>query len=84
MSVDDEDKAALLETDIVFPLGFCVTREIATALGSFWEARRDIIQPSEFVINAEGKIQQSMYSSGPLGRMNPPDIVKFLEFLSKQ
>ncbi|MCH9673074.1 MAG: peroxiredoxin family protein [Gammaproteobacteria bacterium] len=84
MSVDAQDKASELETDIKFPLGYGVNREAATQLGSFWEERRQIIQPSEFIVNAQGKVLLSMYSSGPLGRINPPDIVRFLSFLESQ
>lgn len=57
-----------------------VTREDATKLDSWWEDRRSIIQPSEFILNAEGKVLTSTYSSGPIGRMAAGDVVKMLNF----
>lgn len=57
-----------------------VTREDATKLDSWWEDRRSIIQPSEFILNAEGKVLTSTYSSGPIGRMAAADVVKMLNF----
>lgn len=63
-----------------FPIGEGVTREIADQLGSWWEDRRSIIQPSEFVIDAEGKVVISSYSDGPLGRFDAEDVVKLINF----
>ena len=40
-----------------------------------------MIQPSEFVVNADGKVMMSSYSAGPLGRMNPDDLIKVINFL---
>lgn len=40
-----------------------------------------MIQPSEFLVNADGKVLMSSYSAGPLGRMNPDDLIKVINFL---
>jgi peroxiredoxin len=83
-SVDDEDKAAEVAADLSFPMAYGVTREQADALGAWWEDRRGIIQPSEFLLSGSGKVINSMYSAGPVGRMNPPDLVKMIAFVDKQ
>jgi hypothetical protein len=57
-----------------------VTREDATKLNSWWEDRRSIIQPSEFILDGNGKVLTSTYSSGPIGRMPAADVVKMLNF----
>ncbi len=83
-SVDDEEKAGEIAADLSFPVAYGVTREQADALGSWWEDRRGIIQPSEFFLGPDHKVIYNMYSSGPVGRMNPPDITKMIAFVDKQ
>jgi peroxiredoxin len=83
-SVDDAEKASEVAADLSFPMAHGVSREQADQLGSWWEERRGIIQPSEFLLGADGKVIYNTYSSGPVGRMNPPDIVKMVGFVDKQ
>ena len=79
-SVDGVEKAREIADGKGFHFGYGVTRSIAEALDSWWEDRRQIIQPSEFVVNADNKIVVSSYSDGPLGRMDAPDIVRLINF----
>lgn len=79
-SVDPIDKAQEVADEVNFPIAYGVTREIADALGSWWEDRRQIIQPSEFVLGIDGNVLISSYSAGPLGRMEGEDVVKLLNF----
>ncbi len=79
-SVDDGDNAKQVADEVSFPVAQNVTREIADKLGSWWEDRRGIIQPSEFIVGADGKIIHSSYSSGPLARTEASDVVKLINF----
>lgn len=80
-SVDEIDNAKKIAEGKNFPIGYGVTRDIADALGSWWEERRQIIQPSEFIVNAEtGKVVASSYSDGPLARLDARDVVKLVTF----
>lgn len=79
-SVDPLDKAEEVAANLSFQIGHGVTREIADKIGAWWEDRRGIIQPSEFIVNDEGKIIVSSYSDGPLGRIEAPDVVKLIKF----
>ena len=79
-SVDPIDKAGEVAREVYFPIGYGVTRDIADALGSWWEDRRSIIQPSEFIVGADGKIVISSYSDGPLGRIEGTDVVELIRF----
>jgi peroxiredoxin len=79
-SVDPLDKAAEVARELNFPVGYGVTRDIADRLGSWWEARRNFIQPSEFIVGADGKVVASSYSAGPLGRIEGPDVVRLVKF----
>lgn len=79
-SVDPIDKAREVASEVLFPIGYGVTRDIADTLGAWWEDRRNIIQPAEFVVGADGKIIVSSYSDGPLGRIDGADVVKLIKF----
>ena len=79
-SIDPIDKAQEVANDVSFPVGYEVSREIADTLGSWWEDRRSIIQPSEFIVGADNKIVVSSYSDGPLGRIDAADVVKLVNF----
>lgn len=73
-SVDPIDKAKEVADEVSFPIGYGVTRDVADKLGSWWEERRQIIQPTEFIIDGD-KIVASSYSDGPLARMQAEDVV---------
>lgn len=79
-SVDDVEKAQEVADEVNFPVGHGVSRDIANALGSYWEDRRQIIQPSEFIVGADGKVVACSYSDGPLGRIDAGDVVKMVNF----
>jgi hypothetical protein len=66
--------------EVSFPIGYGVTRDIANTLGAWWEDRRSIIQPSEFIVGTDNKIIVSSYSDGPLGRIEGADVVKLIRF----
>jgi peroxiredoxin len=85
-SIDPLDKAKETATQLSlsYPLGYGMTRADADRLGAWWEERRGIIQPSGFIVGEDGKVKTSAYSSGPIGRMEPGDVVKVLEFYEKQ
>ena len=79
-SVDDAEKAKEVADEVNFPIGHGVSRDIANLLGSWWEDRRQIIQPSEFLVNTDGNIVACSYSDGPLGRIDASDVVKMVNF----
>jgi len=79
-SVDDLENAKTIADQNNFPIGYGVTKDLADQLGAFWEDRRQIIQPTQFIINAEGKVMTSAYADGPLGRIDAEDVVKMVNF----
>lgn len=83
-SVDPLDKAREVAAELPFPVAYGVTRAQADTIGAWWEERRSIVQPSEFVLDAAGKVLSSTYSSGPIGRVDPGDVVRFINFREKQ
>jgi peroxiredoxin len=83
-SVDPIDKANEVAAEVSFPVAYGVTRADADALGSFWEDRRSIVQPSEFIVDADGKVLFSSYSDGPLGRLDPADVIRWINYRESQ
>jgi len=78
-SVDDLDKANEVGTNLTFPVAHGLTRETGDIIGAWWEEKRQIIQPSEFLLNREGMVVSSTYSSSPLGRTDPLEVVAALQ-----
>lgn len=83
-STDALDKAREVAAELPFPVAYGVTREQADRIGAWWEDRRGIVQPSEFVLDAQGKVRSSTYSSGPIGRIEAADVVKLVNFYDRQ
>ena len=83
-SVDPLDKAKEVADEVGFPIAYGVTREQADTIGAWWEERRGIVQPSEFIVGRDGKVVGSSYSSGPLGRIDAPDVVRLINFYEQQ
>ncbi len=61
-----------------------VTHEMAGRIGAWWEERRDHIQPSEFILTQKGRVLASMYSSSPVGRMDPDEALALIEILASR
>ena len=83
-SVDPLDKAKEVAAEVSYPIGYGLTREQADAIGAWWEERRGIVQPSEFIAGRDVKVVASTYSSGPIGRVDAADVVKLINFYEKQ
>ena len=80
-SVDGQEQAAEVQDGLEFPIAHGVTKDQADSIGSWWEERRSIIQPSEFILSGSGKVVSATYSSGPIGRLMPEDAIKLIRFL---
>ena len=80
--MDSLEKTQEVAELLNFPVAYGVTREIGIALGSWWEERRDFIQPSEFVLNQQGKVMFSTYSNSPVGRMDPAETLTLIKYLN--
>ncbi len=83
-SVDDVEKAGEIAADLSYPMAHGVTKEQADMLGSFWEDRRSIIQPSEFILDGDGNVLNLMYAAGPIGRINAEEAVTYITFLESK
>lgn len=79
-SVDSAEKALEVQAALSFSILYGVTREQANSIGSWWEEKRSFIQPSEFILNNDGKVVSATYSTGPVGRLQAEDALKMIEF----
>ena len=70
--------------EVSFPIGYEVPRSDADALGSWWEDRRGLIQPSEFIVGESGSVMCSSYSDGPIGRFDADAVLRVVQFNDKQ
>ena len=78
-SLEDTQKVA---EPLNFPVAYGVSRESGDKLGSWWDERRDFIQPSEFVLSPKGKVLFSAYSNAPVGRMDPEETLTLIKYLN--
>ena len=65
-----------------FPVAYGVTKDQAGLLGSWWDAGRDFIQPSEFVLSKRGRVLMSTYSNSPIGRMDSAEALTLVTMMN--
>ena len=79
-----EPKEAVAEmaakAGVKFPMAYGVMPEDAELLGAWWSENHDgHIQPTEFLLGRGGTVLGAMYTSGPVGRISPDEVVHFIE-----
>ncbi|MAF48898.1 MAG: hypothetical protein CMM10_11575 [Rhodospirillaceae bacterium] len=84
VSVDPEDKSQEIADQVSYPVAYGVSRDTTDSIGSWWDENRNFVQPSEFVLNNEGKVVFASYSSGPLARLDPEDAIKMINYIEAQ
>ena len=65
-----------------FAVAHGVSRAQGDSIGAWWDERKGFIQPSEFILNASGKVMHSTYSSSPLGRTDPAEALLLMGWLA--
>lgn len=81
-SADPAEKAQEVAAMVSFPVAYGVTREIAHAIGAWWDSGRGIVQPAEFVIGPDRTVLSATYSTGPIGRIESSDVVSLIQLLA--
>ena len=84
LAVDDEATTAELVTKhgLRFPIGHSAdAKAISAATGAFVDPERGFLQSTGFVLNPEGRVVVSVYSSGAIGRLVPDDVVGLIRYL---
>ena len=84
LSVDDEATAAELagRRGLAFPIGYGADAAAVAALtGAFVNPDPVYLQSTGFVLGPAGNVVVSVYSSGPIGRLVPDDVVGLVRYL---
>jgi peroxiredoxin len=87
LSVDDEATTADLvaKHHLGFPVGHSAdARKVAEATGAFVNEDPLYLQSTGFVLDPEGRVLVSVYSSGAIGRLVPDDVIGFVRYLQER
>ena len=87
LSVDPIDKAkeTVEKLQLTFPIAYGLeVPKDAEKIGAFWDERRRIIQPANFVLDSDKKVVDASYSIGPIGRIVAADALSHIQFFKRQ
>ena len=85
LSVDDEATTAELvaKHGLTFPVGHSADAEaVAAATGAFVDPDGGFLQSTGFVLDPDGRVVVSVYSSGAIGRLVPDDVIGLIRYLA--
>ena len=83
LSVDDEatTRALVEKARLTFPVGHSAdAAAVAEATGAFVNPDPAHLQSTGFVLNPDGTVLVSVYSSGAIGRLTPEDVVGLVRY----
>jgi peroxiredoxin len=86
LSVDDEatTKALTEKLALDFPVGHSAdAHDVARLTGAFVNPEPVFLQSTGFVLDPEGKVVVSVYSSGAIGRLVPEDVLGLVRYLKE-
>jgi peroxiredoxin len=87
LSVDDEETSAALvaKHKLRFPVGHSADAgKVAAATGAYVNDEPRYLQSAGFVLDPEGTVIVSVYSSGAIGRLLPEDVAGLVDYLKSQ
>ncbi len=87
LSVDDEPTTqALIERHgLTFPVGHSADpAALRETLGAFLSGEPPYLESTGFVLDREGRVIVSVYSSGAIGRLVPDDVAGLIRYLGGQ
>jgi peroxiredoxin len=87
VSVDDEQTSAALAAKhkLRFPVGHSADADkVAAVTGAYANDDPHYLQSTGFVLDPEGKVIVSVYSSGAIGRLLPEDVAGLVDYLKSQ
>lgn len=66
----EKAKEMVDKTGARFPIGYGLkVPQDADKVGAYWEERRGIIHATNFIIDADKKVTQACFATGPIGRI---------------
>lgn len=85
LSIDDQATTEELVAThgLAFPVGHSADAQaIAAATGAFVDPHRGFLQSTGFVLDPDGNVLVSVYSSGAIGRLVPDDVGGLVRYLA--
>jgi peroxiredoxin len=87
LSVDDETttQALIDRHGLTFPVGHSAhAAALREALGAFVSGEPPYLESTGFVLDPQGRVVVSVYSSAAIGRLVPDDVAGLIRYLSDQ
>jgi peroxiredoxin len=84
VSVDDEQttRALIEKHGLQFPVAHGADADtVAAAVGAFVNDEPRYIQSTGFILDPDGRVVVSVYSSGAIGRLVPDDVIGMITYL---
>ena len=84
LSVDDDQTTTELiaKHNLTFPVGHSADAEaLSAATGAFVDPDRGFLQSTGFLLDPDGRVIVSVYSSGAIGRLVPEDVKGLIRYL---
>lgn len=86
-SVDPADKTGAFaeKLGLTFSVGIDLDAEAVSEItGAFYEGEKKYLHPSNFILRPDKTVEQSVYSSGPLGRLTAGDSLALIQYYKSQ
>ena len=87
LSVDDEPttRALIDKHGLTFPVGHSADpAALSETLGAFVSGEPPYLESTGFVLDPDGRVVVSVYSSGAIGRLVPDDVAGLIRYLRDQ
>ncbi len=80
ISVDNVEEANVVSNFAPnLNIAYGASKTQSDLVGAWWSSSGSYIEPTEFILGRGGIILGSMYASGPVGRMNPTDVINLIK-----
>ena len=86
-SVDTEEDArkTVRELNLSYPVAYDLSApEISGLTGAFYEADKNFVHATGFMLKPDGTVAGAVYSTGPIGRYTAADALDLVSALSKK
>jgi len=87
LSVDPMDRAKEMVERVkaTFPIAYGPeVPHDADKVGAYWEDRRKIIHATNFIIDADKRVTQACFATGPIGRIVAEDALRSIQGTKKR